>query len=71
MSELTEKGKAWKKRVTNEKYRDGYDRIFSKKKENHDWGCDIAKECLSKEIHCDDSLIKSKCTCGYDDQEKK
>lgn len=30
MTELTEKGKAWKKRVSTKEYREGWDRIFGK-----------------------------------------
>ena len=40
---LTEKGKALKKRVTNEKYREGWDRIFGKEE-----SCGSCAKCITK-----------------------
>jgi hypothetical protein len=50
--ELTEKGKAWKKRVSTKEYREGWDRVFGKEEKqqipNITWISKICPAILKK-----------------------
>lgn len=61
----TEKGKAWKKRVSNKKYDEGWERIFGKNKA-HSEDCKLMKQAHNHECLAHNGPLTAKCTCGFD-----